>query len=434
MMIAPLPPAEAAQVEILRGPNIKPVPIGKPMAATMSGRVLIKVGDNVTTDHILPAGASILPLRSNIPAISEFTFQRVDPDFVSRAKEWGGGLIVGGSNYGQGSSREHAALSPMYLGVRAVIAKSFARIHYANLINNGILPLTFDAPSDYDTLDLGDELVFADVRIALQKNEPITVDNWTKGLRTRFIRSSASASSPTCWQAVCSTIRVASEPELMGQTSYHVTLIPGDGIGPEVIEASRKVLEATGVRFDWDVQHAGAAVAEREGTPLPEAVLDSIRANGVALKGPVTTPIGSGFRSVNVGIRKALDLYANVRPALTLPGLPGVRSDVDLIVVRENTEGLYVGIEHEVIPDVAAEATRIITRRALEQSGYYTPSSAWLQWMDITAGGGAHIQQIADGRSSQGRPRGGGNVSRHRLPRDDHRRYAHAVSRSARGL
>ncbi len=186
MMIAPLPPAEAAQVEILRGPNIKPVPIGKPMAATMSGRVLIKVGDNVTTDHILPAGASILPLRSNIPAISEFTFQRVDPDFVSRAKEWGGGLIVGGSNYGQGSSREHAALSPMYLGVRAVIAKSFARIHYANLINNGILPLTFDAPSDYDTLDLGDELVFADVRIALQKNEPITVDNWTKGLRYTF--------------------------------------------------------------------------------------------------------------------------------------------------------------------------------------------------------------------------------------------------------
>jgi len=153
----------------------------------------------------------------------------------------------------------------------------------------------------------------------------------------------------------------------MGQSSYCVTLIPGDGIGPEVIEATRRVLEATGVRFDWDVQHAGAAVAEREGTPLPETVLDSIRANGVALKGPVTTPIGSGFRSVNVGIRKALDLYANVRPALTLPGLPGARPNVDLIVVRENTEGLYVGIEHEVIPDVAAEATRIITRRASER-------------------------------------------------------------------
>lgn len=186
MVIAPLPPAEAAQVEIRRGPNIKPVPIGNPMAASMSGRVLIKVGDNVTTDHILPAGAAILPLRSNIPAISEFTFQRVDPDFVSRAREWGGGMIVGGSNYGQGSSREHAALSPMYLGVRAVITKSFARIHYSNLINNGILPLTFDSPSDYDTLDLGDELELVDVRIALQKNEPIIVDNRTKGLRYTF--------------------------------------------------------------------------------------------------------------------------------------------------------------------------------------------------------------------------------------------------------
>ncbi len=186
MVIAPLPPAEAAQVEIRRGPNIKPVPIGNPMAASMSGRVLIKVGDNVTTDHILPAGAAILPLRSNIPAISEFTFQRVDPDFVSRAREWGGGMIVGGSNYGQGSSREHAALSPMYLGVRAVITKSFARIHYSNLINNGILPLTFDSPSDYDTLDLGDELELVDVRIALQKNEPIIVDNRTKGLCYTF--------------------------------------------------------------------------------------------------------------------------------------------------------------------------------------------------------------------------------------------------------
>ncbi len=184
----------------------------------------------------------------------------------------------------------------------------------------------------------------------------------------------------------------------MGQTSYHVTLIPGDGIGPEVIEASRKVLEATGVRFDWDVQHAGAAVAEREGTPLPEAVLDSIRANGVALKGPVTTPIGSGFRSVNVGIRKALDLYANVRPALTLPGLPGVRSDVDLIVVRENTEGLYVGIEHEVIPDVAAEATRIITRRASERVVRYAFEYARRNGRrEVTAVHKANILKITDG-------------------------------------
>ncbi len=186
MVIAALPPADAARVEVVRGPNIKPVPIGEPMPGSISGRVLIKVEDNITTDHILPAGASILPLRSNIPAISEFTFQRVDPGFVERAKEWGGGLIVGGSNYGQGSSREHAALSPMYLGVRAVIAKSFARIHYANLINNGILPLVFEASSDYDTLDLGDELVLTDVRDALRKKVSVIVENRTKGLSYTF--------------------------------------------------------------------------------------------------------------------------------------------------------------------------------------------------------------------------------------------------------
>ncbi len=184
----------------------------------------------------------------------------------------------------------------------------------------------------------------------------------------------------------------------MGKTSYRITLIPGDGIGPEVIEATCRVLEATGVSFDWDVRHAGAAVAEREGTPLPDAVLDSIRANGVALKGPVTTPIGSGFRSVNVGIRKALDLYANVRPALALPGFPGAHPNVDLIVVRENTEGLYVGIEHEVIPDVAAEATRIITRRASERVVRYAFDYARRNGRhEVTAVHKANILKITDG-------------------------------------
>ncbi len=145
---------------------------------------------------------------------------------------------------------------------------------------------------------------------------------------------------------------------------YHVTLIPGDGIGPEVTAAARRVLEATGVAFAWDVQPAGAEVQAAEGTPLPERVLASIRANRVALKGPITTPIGAGFRSVNVTLRQALDLYANVRPARTLPGIPLARPGVDVVVVRENTEGLYLGIEHDVIPDEAAEAIRVITRRA----------------------------------------------------------------------
>jgi isocitrate dehydrogenase (NAD+) len=149
--------------------------------------------------------------------------------------------------------------------------------------------------------------------------------------------------------------------------AYRVTLIPGDGTGPELVAAARRVLEATGVPFDWDIQEAGADVMDKYGTPLPEAVLDSVRANKVALKGPITTPVGTGFRSVNVAIRKILDLYANLRPARSMEGIPVCHERLDLVVVRENTEGLYAGIEHDVIPDVAAESIRIITRRASER-------------------------------------------------------------------
>jgi len=149
--------------------------------------------------------------------------------------------------------------------------------------------------------------------------------------------------------------------------AHRVTLIPGDGIGPELIAATRLVLEATGVQFDWDVQEAGADVMDKYGTPLPDAVIDSIRANKVALKGPITTPLGTGFRSVNVAIRKILDLYANVRPARYMPGIPVCHEGVDLVVIRENTEGLYSGIEHVVIPDEAAESIRIITRKGSDR-------------------------------------------------------------------
>ena len=149
--------------------------------------------------------------------------------------------------------------------------------------------------------------------------------------------------------------------------SYRVTLIPGDGTGPEIVTAARRVIEATGVEFDWDVREAGAGVMDTHGTPLPENVLESIRTNKVALKGPITTPIGTGFRSVNVAIRKALDLYANLRPARALAGIPNCQAGVDLVVVRENTEGLYSGIEHDVIPGEAAESIRIITRRGSER-------------------------------------------------------------------
>ncbi len=148
---------------------------------------------------------------------------------------------------------------------------------------------------------------------------------------------------------------------------YRVTLIPGDGIGKEVTTAAQRVLEATGVSFEWDVQEAGADVIEKYGTPLPQSVLDSIRANKVALKGPITTPVGTGFRSVNVSIRQALNLYANLRPAKSMDGVRGPYQDIDLVVVRENTEGLYAGIEHTVIPGQAAEAIRLITRPACER-------------------------------------------------------------------
>ncbi|MGI6367241.1 MAG: isocitrate/isopropylmalate dehydrogenase family protein [Anaerolineae bacterium] len=149
--------------------------------------------------------------------------------------------------------------------------------------------------------------------------------------------------------------------------SYRVTLIPGDGIGTEVTEAMCRVVAATGVAVDWDVQQAGEGVIAQYGTPLPDHVLESVRKNRVGIKGPVTTPIGTGFRSVNVALRKALDLYANLRPARSIPGVASRYEDIDLVVVRENTEGLYAGIEHDVIPGEAAESIRVITRRATER-------------------------------------------------------------------
>ncbi|GAN34150.1 aconitate hydratase [Candidatus Brocadia sinica] len=176
-----IPPSERPEeVTIIRGPNIKPLPKKEPMPDTLTGDVLLKVGDNITTDHIMPAGAKVLPLRSNIPAISEFVFEKVDKEFVSRAKEKGGGFLIGGVNYGQGSSREHAALAPMYLGVKAVIAKSFARIHRANLVNFGILPLTFEDESDYNLCDQGDSIELPDIKNRLTSGGKVIINNLTK--------------------------------------------------------------------------------------------------------------------------------------------------------------------------------------------------------------------------------------------------------------
>ena len=166
-VLPPAPADEADAVEVLRGPNIQPFPQSRPFADTLTAELVLKVGDNITTDHIMPAGAKILPYRSNIPKLAEFCFTVCDPTFPARARAAGDGIIVGGSNYGQGSSREHAALVPMYLGIRCVVAKSFARIHAANLINAGILPLTFENPDDYDALQPGARLRIDDIRAGM---------------------------------------------------------------------------------------------------------------------------------------------------------------------------------------------------------------------------------------------------------------------------
>lgn len=184
--IEPLPEEEAKKVEIYRGSNIKPLPEFDELPESIEGEVSLIVGDNITTDHIMPAGAKILPLRSNIYAISEYVYHYVDPDFVKRAKEirdqkGKANIIVGGENYGQGSSREHAALAPRFLGVRAVLAKSFARIHHANLVNFGIVPLEFKNKEDYNKFSLGDEILIPELESRLQEGKEIVVINKTTG-------------------------------------------------------------------------------------------------------------------------------------------------------------------------------------------------------------------------------------------------------------
>ena len=175
-VLAPVPAEEAEKAVVLRGPNIKEFPKSKAFTDELTAQLVLKVEDNITTDHIMPAGAKILPYRSNIPFLSKFCFEVCDPTFSERAKAAGDGIIVGGSNYGQGSSREHAALVPMYLGVRCVIAKSFARIHVANLINAGILPVTFENPEDYDKLNQDSKLTISGIVEGMKEGKLIVTD------------------------------------------------------------------------------------------------------------------------------------------------------------------------------------------------------------------------------------------------------------------
>ena len=182
MIELPAAPEDADKVEVVKGPNIKPFPVASPLEQTIKAPAVLKVEDNITTDHIMPAGSKILPYRSNIPYLSQFCFEVCDPAFPERAKHAGSGIIVGGSNYGQGSSREHAALVPLYLGIKAVVTKSFARIHEANLINTGILPLTFADPADYDKIEQGDILELPNIKDAITNGTQITLVDKTKGI------------------------------------------------------------------------------------------------------------------------------------------------------------------------------------------------------------------------------------------------------------
>ncbi len=181
LVIAPAPEGAEDQVEVVRGPNIKPFPLGHTLEKEIRGRVLLKMEDNITTDHIMPSNAKLLPFRSNIPHLSNFCLTPVDETFPERAKKEGGGILVAGANYGQGSSREHAALVPLYLGIRAVVARSFARIHQANLINNGILPLTFANEADYERVEQGDMLSLPEIRERIERGEEkLVLRNETK--------------------------------------------------------------------------------------------------------------------------------------------------------------------------------------------------------------------------------------------------------------
>ena len=180
MVILPASVEEAPSVTVKYGPNIKSVPTGKPLENEIASKVMLKVGDNITTDHIMPAGAKILPYRSNVPYLSKFCFGVCDTSFPERCLKEGGGFIIGGSNYGQGSSREHAALVPLYLGIRAVVAKSFARMHKANLINSGIIPLTFADPDDYDKISQNDTLLLCNIKDAVSDgNEAVLMNTAT---------------------------------------------------------------------------------------------------------------------------------------------------------------------------------------------------------------------------------------------------------------
>jgi len=394
------PAEDSANVEIIMGPNIKSLPLNIPLSESLVGEVLLHVGDNITTDQIMPAGAKILPLRSNIPAISEYVFETVDPDFVKRAKENEGGFIVGGENYGQGSSREHAALAPMYLGIKIVIAKSFARIHRTNLINFGILPLEFFDPNDYNKINQGDVLEVKNIKESLSTcNDYLQIYNKSKDINIKvkpnlndrqikiilsggllnFIKNQYNNPNPTNGESLDKLKDKLNKEEVKSMNFQNITLpnegekieflngklniphrpiiglIKGDGIGLDISQTGQNVIDAA-VSLAYNHQRkivwlnllAGEAAFEKYGDSLPKDTLNAINHFLVAIEGPLTTPIGKGEKSLNVRLRQELNLYSCVRPVKYFEGVPSPMKNpekLDVVIFRENTEDVYAGIE-----------------------------------------------------------------------------------------
>jgi len=376
------PPADGSEVEVIRGPNIAPLPTRAGVSGSLDGEALISLGDNITTDHIMPAG-KYLPLRSNVPEYAKHVLEGVDKTFSDRAKAKGGGFIIAGDNYGQGSSREHAALCPMYLGVKAVIAKSFARIHLANLINFGILPLTFKNPEDVKMISVGDKLqiILGDLsgeikleNLTNMKNIPVThtlADNDKEVIKDggQLAHAKKLAARPTQAGGGNASKYLKLVPPVSGEKiamlngTLHVPdhpvipFIEGDGVGPDIWKASVRVLDAAvqkayiGKRkIEWFEIFAGEKANKVYGpnTWLPADTIDAMKEYLVAIKGPLTTPIGGGFRSLNVTLRQELDLYVCQRPVRYFKGVPSPvkRPElVDMVIFRENTEDIYSGIE-----------------------------------------------------------------------------------------
>ena len=410
-------------------------------SAVLHGQAWV-FGDNVSTDHIAPG--RLFHLRTDLPELAKHVMEDTDPAFASSMRP--GDIIVGGRNFGLGSSREHAPCIIKLAGVGAVLAQSFARIFFRNAINVGLPALQCDTGAIKAGDELEVDLAAGEVRdltsgsvIAFVPLPPVMVAILSDGGLVAHVQKHGGFALPgrggggrPASEAPRKTPR--RDGGVDAAVTHRVTLIPGDGVGPELVEAARAVLAVSGVSLEFELREAGAAMIERHGTPLPIEVLDSIRSTGVALKGPVTTPVGGGFRSVNVTLRTELGLYASLRPARSLPGAPCLYPDVDLVIVRENTEDLYVGQER-MVDDDTAESVKVITRSASERVARFAFAYAREHGRhSVTAVHKANIMKLSDGLFLKSVRAVAAELPGRPLPGPHRRRHVPAAHTAAAGL